>query len=123
MTSFDLDPDAHVRLDGNRAMVTSAGVGSRFGRVLSAAGAKAGLVVRRRELLQNLDSEMAEDMFFEEKAHYRVTRRAPLGRHGREGEVDWSPLVVAREPRSCLKGHLLTLERADRDPNEMEVSQ
>jgi hypothetical protein len=120
MTSFDLDPDAHVRLDGKLAMVTgaSAGVGSRFARVLSAAGAKAALVVRRHELLENLDSEMTEDMFFEEKAHYRVTRRAPIGRHGREGEVDWAPLVVAREPRSCLDGHLLALDGADRDLNE-----
>ena len=40
MTSFDPDPDAHVRLDRKLAMVTgaSAGVGSRFARVPSAAG-------------------------------------------------------------------------------------
>lgn len=125
MTGFDLDPHAHVRLDGKLAIVTgaSAGVGSRFARVLSAAGAKVAVVVRRRELLEDLESEMAEDMFPEEKAHHRVTRRVPFGRHGREGEVDWAPVVVAREARSCVKSHLLALDGADRDLNEMEVSE
>jgi NAD(P)-dependent dehydrogenase (short-subunit alcohol dehydrogenase family) len=56
----DLDPLAPFRIDGKVAIVTgaSSGLGSRFARVLSAAGAKVVLVARRRERLEELAGEL-----------------------------------------------------------------
>src|SRR5205085_8815842 len=51
---------APFRIDGKVAIVTgaSSGLGSRFARVLSAAGAKVVLVARRRERLEELAGEL-----------------------------------------------------------------
>jgi NAD(P)-dependent dehydrogenase (short-subunit alcohol dehydrogenase family) len=55
-----LDPLAPFRIDGKVAIVTgaSSGLGARFARVLSAAGAKVVLVARRRERLEELAGEL-----------------------------------------------------------------
>ncbi len=60
MTDSDLDPLAAFRIDGKVAIVTgaSSGLGARFARVLSAAGAKVVLVARRRERLEELAGEL-----------------------------------------------------------------
>jgi len=58
----DLDPLAPFRLDGRVAILTgaSAGLGSRFARVLDAAGASLVLVARRRDRLEALASELRD---------------------------------------------------------------
>jgi NAD(P)-dependent dehydrogenase (short-subunit alcohol dehydrogenase family) len=55
-----IDPLAAFRLDGKVAIVTgaSAGLGSRFARVLDAAGARVVLAARRAERLELLASEL-----------------------------------------------------------------
>jgi NAD(P)-dependent dehydrogenase (short-subunit alcohol dehydrogenase family) len=59
----DLDPLAPFRIDGKVAIVTgaSSGLGSRFARVLDAAGAKVVLVARRQERLRQLAGELQND--------------------------------------------------------------
>ncbi|MBV8949071.1 MAG: glucose 1-dehydrogenase [Solirubrobacterales bacterium] len=59
----DLDPLARFRLDGKVAIVTgaSSGLGTRFARVLDAAGARVVLVARRGERLEQLASELQND--------------------------------------------------------------
>jgi NAD(P)-dependent dehydrogenase (short-subunit alcohol dehydrogenase family) len=58
----DLDPLAAFRLDGHVAIVTgaSSGLGTRFARVLDAAGARVVLAARRRERLEDLAGELTD---------------------------------------------------------------
>src|SRR3954453_22500529 len=60
MTQPALDPIAPFRLDGRVAIVTgaSSGLGARFARVLTAAGAKVVLVPRRLDRLEALAGEL-----------------------------------------------------------------
>ena len=57
-----IDPLASFRLDGRVAIVTgaSSGLGARFARVLSAAGARVVLAARRAERLEALALELAD---------------------------------------------------------------
>lgn len=57
-----LDPLQSFRLDGRVAVVTgaSSGLGDRFARVLSAAGARVVVAARRRERLETLASELSD---------------------------------------------------------------
>jgi NAD(P)-dependent dehydrogenase (short-subunit alcohol dehydrogenase family) len=60
MTTDDLAPDRHVRLDGRVAIVTgaSSGLGDRFARVLHAAGASVVVAARRVDRLEALAAEL-----------------------------------------------------------------
>ena len=62
MTTNDLAPDRHVRLDGRVAVVTgaSSGLGDRFVRVLHAAGATVVAAARRADRLDKLAAELGE---------------------------------------------------------------
>ena len=62
VTETELDPLGRFRLEDKVAIVTgaSSGLGSRFARVLDAAGAKVVLVARRQERLQQLASELGD---------------------------------------------------------------
>jgi NAD(P)-dependent dehydrogenase (short-subunit alcohol dehydrogenase family) len=57
-----LDPLGAFRLDGKVAVVTgaSSGLGARFARVLSAAGARVTAVARRRDRLEELVAELGD---------------------------------------------------------------
>ena len=59
---MDIDPLRPFRLDGRVAIVTgaSSGLGDRFARVLSAAGASVVVAARRAERLQSLVSELTD---------------------------------------------------------------
>ena len=56
------------------------------------------------------ESEMTEHMFAEESGHKWVARRAPLGRHGREGELDGALLFLASDASSYVTGQVLAVD-------------
>jgi NAD(P)-dependent dehydrogenase (short-subunit alcohol dehydrogenase family) len=56
------------------------------------------------------ESEMTEDMFAEESGHKWVARRAPMGRHGREGELDGALLFLASDASSYVTGQVLAVD-------------
>ena len=62
MTTNDLAPDRHVRLDSRVAVVTgaSSGLGERFVRVLHAAGASVVAAARRADRLEQLAADLGE---------------------------------------------------------------
>jgi len=56
------------------------------------------------------ESEMTSDMFAEESGHKWVARRAPMGRHGKEGELDGALLYLASDASSYVTGHILAVD-------------
>jgi NAD(P)-dependent dehydrogenase (short-subunit alcohol dehydrogenase family) len=56
------------------------------------------------------ESEMTEDMFAEESGHKWVARRAPMGRHGREGELDGALLFLSSDASSYVTGQVLAVD-------------
>ena len=56
------------------------------------------------------ESELTEDMFSEESGRKWVERRAPIARHGREGELDGALLFLASDASSYVTGHILAVD-------------
>jgi NAD(P)-dependent dehydrogenase (short-subunit alcohol dehydrogenase family) len=49
-------------------------------------------------------------MFAEESGHKWVARRAPMGRHGKEGELDGALLYLASDASSYVTGQILAVD-------------
>jgi NAD(P)-dependent dehydrogenase (short-subunit alcohol dehydrogenase family) len=122
---------AKAMLDGERggAIVNVASIlGLRgIGQIPQAgyAASKGGIVNLTRELSAQwsrkgirvnalapgwFESEMTSDMFAEESGHKWVARRAPMGRHGREDELDGALLFLASDASSYVTGHVLAVD-------------
>ena len=122
---------ARAMLDGERggAIVNVASIlGLRgVGQIPQAgyAASKGGLVNLTRELGAQwarqgirvnalapgwFESEMTSDMFAEESGHKWVARRAPMGRHGKEGELDGALLFLASDASSYVTGQILAVD-------------
>ena len=56
------------------------------------------------------ESEMTEDMFAEESGHKWVARRTPMGRHGREGELDGALLFLAGDASTYVTGQIVAVD-------------
>ena len=57
------------------------------------------------------ESEMTADMFSEKgRGRDWVARRAPLARHGREGELDGALLFLSSDASSYVTGHVLAVD-------------
>jgi NAD(P)-dependent dehydrogenase (short-subunit alcohol dehydrogenase family) len=56
------------------------------------------------------ETEMTEDMFSQESGHKWVARRAPMGRHGREGELDGALLFLASAASTYVTGQVLAVD-------------
>ena len=56
------------------------------------------------------ESEMTQEMFAEESGHRWVARRAPMGRHGREGELDGALLFLASDASTYVTGQTLAVD-------------
>ncbi len=56
------------------------------------------------------ESEMTSDMFSEESGHKWLARRAPMGRHGKEGELDGALLYLASDASSYVTGQILAVD-------------
>ena len=56
------------------------------------------------------ESEMTEDMFADERGRKWVARRAPMGRHGREGELDGALLYLASDASTYVTGQILAVD-------------
>jgi NAD(P)-dependent dehydrogenase (short-subunit alcohol dehydrogenase family) len=122
---------ARAMLDGERggAIVNVASIlGLRgVGQIPQAgyAASKGGIVNLTRELSAQwsrkgirvnalapgwFESEMTSDMFADESGHKWVARRAPMGRHGREDELDGALLFLASDASSYVTGHVLAVD-------------
>jgi NAD(P)-dependent dehydrogenase (short-subunit alcohol dehydrogenase family) len=122
---------ARAMLDGERggAIVNVASIlGLRgVGQIPQAgyAASKGGIVNLTRELAAQwarqgirvnaiapgwFESEMTEDMFAEESGHKWVARRAPMGRHGREGELDGALLFLAGDASTYVTGQIVAVD-------------
>jgi NAD(P)-dependent dehydrogenase (short-subunit alcohol dehydrogenase family) len=56
------------------------------------------------------ESEMTEEMFASEDGEKWVARRAPLGRRGREHELDGALLFLTSDASSYVTGHILAVD-------------
>jgi NAD(P)-dependent dehydrogenase (short-subunit alcohol dehydrogenase family) len=56
------------------------------------------------------ESEMTEDMFADERGRKWVARRAPMGRHGREGELDGVLLFLAGDASTYVTGQIVAVD-------------
>jgi NAD(P)-dependent dehydrogenase (short-subunit alcohol dehydrogenase family) len=56
------------------------------------------------------ESEMTSEMFADESGHKWVARRAPMGRHGKEGELDGALLFLASDASSYVTGQILAVD-------------
>jgi NAD(P)-dependent dehydrogenase (short-subunit alcohol dehydrogenase family) len=56
------------------------------------------------------ETEMTADMFGEERGHAWVARRAPMGRHGREGELDGALLFLSSDASTYVTGQVLAVD-------------
>jgi NAD(P)-dependent dehydrogenase (short-subunit alcohol dehydrogenase family) len=56
------------------------------------------------------ESEMTSDMFSDERAQKWIARRAPMGRAGREGELDGALLFLACDASAYVTGQVLAVD-------------
>jgi NAD(P)-dependent dehydrogenase (short-subunit alcohol dehydrogenase family) len=56
------------------------------------------------------ETEMTEHMFAEESGHKWVARRAPMGRQGREGELDGALLFLASDASTYVTGQIVAVD-------------